>query len=296
MFRISDRHIKPTFSLLIALIMALLPCITIPAPALETKEVSLKEANKLLTDGNYKEALSAYKKLADKDGSECARLGLLYARIELLPDELTEINSTIRESMSDEKFKREIVPAVAYLCIRITKFVDSQETRKKHLTSASTFSRAALEHNSGLEQPHFVLAVAEMEQGRSDEARDHLGEAITKAKRKYLNWECAWEDDKRIDSFQHEALSALMNKDYDGAKEHFQSILKLLNASDVFYPGINEVIHKPPFQKEQAKLQDRSNQLGWNPAARCFSKFTDRRRRADKTAHHSLYSHCNNGT
>ena len=106
--------------------MVLLPCITIPAPALETKEVSLKEANKLLTDGNYKEALSTYKKLADKDGSECARLGLLYARIELLPDELTEINTTIRESTIAGTVNRAIIPAVAYLCIRITKFTDSQ--------------------------------------------------------------------------------------------------------------------------------------------------------------------------
>lgn len=296
MFRISARHIKLTFSLQIALIMVLLPCITIPAPALETKELSLKEANKLLTDGNYKEALSAYKKLVNRGGSNCARLGLLYTRIELLPKGMSEINTTLNESMSGDKVNKSVGPAVAYLCIRLTKFTNSQEERKSHLESASFFSRATLEHNSSLEQPHFVLAVAEMEQGRSDEARDHLGEAITKAKRKYLNWECAWEDDKRIDSLQHEALSALMNKDYDRAKEHFQSILKLLNASDVFYPGINEVIHKPPFQKEQAKLQDRSNQLGWNPAARCFSKFTDRRRRADKTAHHSLYSHCNDGT
>lgn len=105
-----------------------------------------------------------------------------------------------------------------------------------------------------------------MEQGRSDEARDHLGEAITKAKRKYLNWECAWEDDKRIDSLQHEALSALMNKDYDGAKEHFQSILKLLNASDVFYPGINNErgasIHGASCFRELAKASSNTTRFG----------------------------------
>lgn len=252
-------QIKLKSPLTIALILVILPWIATPTLALGTKEVSLKEANKLLTNGNYKEALSAYKKLVNRGGSECAKLGLLYTRIELLPKGMSEINTTLNESMSGDKVNKSVGPAVAYLCIRLTKFTDSQEERKSHLESASFFSRATLEHNSGLEQPHFILAVTEMEQGRSDEARDHLGEAITKAKRKYLNWECAWEDDKRIDSLQHEALSALMNKDYDGAKEHFQSILKLLNASDVFYPGINEVIHKPPFQKEKAKLQDRSN-------------------------------------
>lgn len=58
-----------------------------------------------------------------------------------------------------------------------------------------------------------------------------------------------------------------MNKDYDGAKEHFQSILKLLNASDVFYPGINDErgasIHGASCFRELAKRSLQQHNQIW---------------------------------